>query len=243
VNQTSETRIEVSVDTELAACYQESFSISERIASAENSIHWIANSQYHYIRRTKVYTTTIDEAIAKIEATVVTSERIHPNIRTALETIARRAELIETKAQIEAVERELNEIYEAFGRWSRFFVVPGGHIHSSMDCHSCYPTTRFGWLPELSGLTEAEAVAEHGTILCSFCYPSAPVEWTLSKEGEKPADYYCEGSGQAPKDGVVNHKGYRGAWGHCPVCGKDQTVTSEGWGVIRKHQTPKKKGA
>jgi exonuclease VII small subunit len=30
----------------------------------------------------------------------------------------------------------------------------------------------------LSGLTEADAVEEYGEILCSICYPSAPVEWT-----------------------------------------------------------------
>lgn len=64
--------------------------------------------------------------------------------------------------------------------WSRFFLVlnNGGHIHSSMGCHTCYVDTDFAWLPELSGLTEIEAVEAHGEILCSVCYPSAPVEWT-----------------------------------------------------------------
>lgn len=65
-------------------------------------------------------------------------------------------------------------------RWSRFFIVRnnGGHIHSSMDCPTCYPTTQFGWLPQLSGLSEADAVADQGEILCSICFPSAPVAWT-----------------------------------------------------------------
>src|SRR6185369_10664798 len=54
----------------------------------------------------------------------------------------------------------------------------GGHIHSSMRCSTCRFDTEFGWLPTLSGLTEAEAVAAHGAILCTVCYPTAPVEWT-----------------------------------------------------------------
>lgn len=64
--------------------------------------------------------------------------------------------------------------------WSRFFVVPGGHIHSTMHCSTCNKNgkrTRFGWVPELSGLTETEAVAEFGPALCSVCFASAPVEW------------------------------------------------------------------
>jgi len=56
--------------------------------------------------------------------------------------------------------------------------VPSGHNHSSMECSTCYPTTQFRWLPQLSGLTEAEAVAEHGSVLCSVCYPSARFDWT-----------------------------------------------------------------
>ncbi len=63
--------------------------------------------------------------------------------------------------------------------WQRFFMVPGGHIHASTGCHSLRITTLITWLPELSGETEAEAVAEHGAMLCTKCFPSAPVEWTI----------------------------------------------------------------
>ena len=53
------------------------------------------------------------------------------------------------------------------------------HIHSSTSCHTLRPTTKIGWLPELSGLTESDAVDEWGEILCSHCFPSAPVAWTI----------------------------------------------------------------
>lgn len=73
-----------------------------------------------------------------------------------------------------------NEAAAKYEGWSRFFIVNnvGGHIHWTMSCSTCYPTTDFGWLPNLSGLTEADAVEEWGGILCSVCFPSAPVEHT-----------------------------------------------------------------
>lgn len=62
--------------------------------------------------------------------------------------------------------------------WSRFFLVTSsaGHIHASMGCQTCRRTTTYGWLPDLSGQSEAEAVAAHGPALCSVCFPSAPLD-------------------------------------------------------------------
>ena len=76
--------------------------------------------------------------------------------------------------------RAFSEASAKYEGWSRFFIVKnaGGHIHWTMSCSTCYPTTDFGWLPNLSGLTEADAVEEWGGILCSVCFPSAPVEHT-----------------------------------------------------------------
>jgi hypothetical protein len=68
-----------------------------------------------------------------------------------------------------------------YGGWSRFFLLTSsahGHIHRNMRCSTCRWDSQYAWLPELSGLTEADAVAEYGSILCSVCFPSAPVEWT-----------------------------------------------------------------
>ena len=64
--------------------------------------------------------------------------------------------------------------------WSRFYLVlnSNGHIHRDTHCTTCFSTTRYAWLTELSGQTEAEVVAEYGAQLCTVCYPSAPVEWT-----------------------------------------------------------------
>lgn len=96
---------------------------------------------------------------------------------------------------------------EEYDGWSRFFLVTGGHIHSSMGCHTCYPTTEFGWLPQLSGLTEADAVAVYGPVLCSVCYPSAPVEstggysdgLTLAEQAERRAEKAAKSDAKAAK--------------------------------------------
>lgn len=88
--------------------------------------------------------------------------------------------------------RPLDDEFATRGGWSRFFLVQnsGGHIHSSMECHTCYADTQYAWLPSVSGQTEAEAVAEFGEILCSVCFPTAPVEWTTgtSKASQAASD-------------------------------------------------------
>lgn len=77
---------------------------------------------------------------------------------------------------------EANELEAEHTRrpWSRYYLVvsSAGHIHSSTRCKTCRRTTEYGWTPERSGMTEAEAIddlGEHAEALCSVCFPSAPV--------------------------------------------------------------------
>lgn len=73
------------------------------------------------------------------------------------------AEYDQTTALIEATEEAIEIAESEYTGWSRFFLVTSsqGHIHSSMRCTSCYRTTQYGWLPELSGKTEVETVETH----------------------------------------------------------------------------------
>lgn len=127
-------------------------------------------------------------------------------------------------------------------RWSRFFLVQGGHIHSSMYCSTCNrngKATPFVWLPELSGQTEAEAVAAHGAVLCTVCYPTAPLAWTdfYERDGERKAAEYCSGSGTTDwKDGTVRTGYYSGNGGYCAHCGGWAGTTSRTSKTIRKHK-------
>jgi len=105
-------------------------------------------------------------------------------------------QILEAQAVVAAAERALRIAQEHADRqaakydgWSRFFLVRNnnGHIHRSLNCSTCFITTQYSWITELSGKTEAEAVAELGEILCSVCFPSAPVEWTNGISNEAKA--------------------------------------------------------
>jgi hypothetical protein len=102
----------------------------------------------------------------------------------------------ETHAQALVAYRE---VAKEFRGWSRFFLVSGGHIHHSTHCHTIRLTTDVGWLPDLSGLTEAEAVEEHGEILCSHCFPHAPVAWTNGVSKASIADKALKAIAKSPE--------------------------------------------
>lgn len=88
------------------------------------------------------------------------------------------------KADAETV---LDELYAEKGTydseyqsrpWPRYFHVDnnGGHVHTSMSCSTCYPTTRYVWLTGISGQDEDACVALVGETACTVCMPSAPVK-------------------------------------------------------------------
>jgi hypothetical protein len=99
-----------------------------------------------------------------------------------------RAHNLAAIARLEADAAPYVDLYRQH-HWSRFFLVlnSNGHIHRDTSCSTCYVTTEYAWLPALSGLTEADAVEAHGSILCSVCFPTAPVEWTNGESKDKAA--------------------------------------------------------
>jgi hypothetical protein len=129
-----------------------------RLWGAETKRGWGSEDQYH----------SFDEAV------VILSQREDRDSSIEL------AEYEQTTAIIEATEEAIEIAESEYTGWSRFFLVTSsqGHIHSSLRCSSCRQSTTYGWLPELSGKTEAETVKIHGPALCTVCFPSAPVEDT-----------------------------------------------------------------
>lgn len=123
------------------------------------------------------------------------------------------------------------ELYEG---WTRFFLVE--HIHNTQRCPSFRPTTRVGWLPEVSGLTEAEAVREYGATLCTKCFPTAPVE--LTQPQADPT--ICAGSGQMyDADHLTGRERmYYAPTGTCPICHTAQALAARGSVKMRKHKAP-----
>lgn len=86
---------------------------------------------------------------------------------------AAQAEVDRAREQVEGLE----EAFRIRGGWNRAFLVANGngHVHSSMGCSTCRPTTQYAWLTDYSGADEATIVADAGHRACTTCYPSAPV--------------------------------------------------------------------
>lgn len=113
---------------------------------------------------------TIETAQKKAKLAYVAK---NPERKAELEVTikAARAALAELDKRAEPLEA----LYRA-NPWTRFFLVPGGHLHSSRRCSSLRWNTILYWLPEYSGKTEADIVALAGEKACTICYPSAPVD-------------------------------------------------------------------
>ncbi|GAB1512511.1 hypothetical protein [Actinophytocola sp. KF-1] len=83
-----------------------------------------------------------------------------------------------TVTQCEAAARPLKAEFERRGGWTRAWLVlnTGGHVHRTTACRTCFPSTQFAWLTQLSGQDETEIVELAGKAACTECYPSAPVD-------------------------------------------------------------------
>lgn len=180
------------IDTELAGVWTEMYRLQDRLASNSTSLLQMAGAEFYYRGRRRVTDMTVAEAIDILEPLVEAAAddeygygrlptRGSSSVGQARTGLSNRndylADLADLQQRAEALEGQ-------YTGWSRFFLVTSssGHVHSSMSCSSCRHTTRYGWLPELSGKSEGEAVDELGPTLCTFCFPSAPVEWTEGKK-------------------------------------------------------------
>ena len=136
----------VKIDTELSALHDKRWDIIGKLESAQDSVKFY---QKHYPNRTE----SITEYENKVEAI--------------------KEQLFKVNAEI----RALNEIYDQ-DPWTRAFLVlaSNGHVHSSMDCSTCFATTRYNWLIQYSNDDENTIVEDAGKDACTICYPSAPAE-------------------------------------------------------------------
>lgn len=214
-------RHEVEVDTEIAAAHGAYAKATEYLFSAMKSVvrrtHITGLANYTNINAVN---TVIDECAASNRRAV---NRMVDNL------VKRRDQYVAAREAYEQAEAR----YEG---WRRYVLVPGGHIHNGPYCHSLTPFTQRAWLPELSGLDAKDAVEQYGEILCSHCFPDAPVAWTLKKQGQSDAadDDICPGSGTGEMvEGTQNRRGYA----VCQHC--DEMVAPRSkydWSVMRKHK-------
>jgi hypothetical protein len=151
-----------------------------------------------------------------------------------------KAAIAEHEAALAALQAEAAPYNDEYRRryWHRYFLVlnPGGHIHRDRHCSTCRIDTRYGWLPELSGITEAEMVAKHGIDACTVCFPSAPahpayIQAQLDAEKAEKAknDSKCPG-------GAKYSSRHGGRYDYCPDCGAYTSLSSNG--KYRAHKRP-----
>jgi hypothetical protein len=189
---TTKTNTPRDIDTKLAALYGERYAASERAATSADTIKRMAGAEFFYRGRRRITRMSLETALSIVEPIIAANaddtygySRPFPapglSLGQGRKVIERYREAVATIAELTAAIVALDAQYTG---WSRFFLVTSsaGHIHSSMSCHTCRPTTTYGWLPELSGKDADTAVAELGPTLCTACFPDAPVAWTAGKK-------------------------------------------------------------
>lgn len=203
-------------------------------AYAYDSLHDALGEKQEKKGRGKVWPTTDDEA--RQEATRRLGDGSlgyyeTTRVRKALEVVelAERDRPVLTRG-VNLVDAERTRR----GGWSRFLIVTntGGHIHDDdRNCFTLCYNTQIAHLPKLSGLTEADAVKAHGTILCSHCFPSAPVEWTVGLPKSKGE---CPGSRKAAD--MPDYMRYRvRKYATCPDCGREDVAVTPNF-RLRAHK-------
>lgn len=221
---TAPLRRPVVVDTKLAELHEARAIAANGIHAALESVHSALGERPIYRSRSvRDWPTTSAEAEQALRDKLAGGAVKSWDVSRVQQLLAR----IDTgRAEIKRLEGLIRPLSDEFAAkpWSRFFLVTsstGGHIHRSMNCSTCHLRTTYAWLPNLSGLTEKDAVAAHGPLLCTVCYPSAPLDWTRGLE-KKVDPKVCPGSGE-PATWVKERRAY-----FCSVCKRHTRASSLG---------------
>lgn len=155
---------------------------SQRVGWAVDSLRRLVDRETGW-GRDRAWGKTFEQAFAEVTAQAETVDPEKPWVsREAQSALVKldeaRAELLEVDLAV----RKQSALWAAHGCWNRYSVVPGGHIHTNWrDCHTLRDTTTVLWAYQASGDSVDEAIEVYGTVLCTHCYPDAPVEKTGGK--------------------------------------------------------------
>lgn len=168
----------VEIDTRLAELERKDADLTREIKSAIGDLRMALGHRREAVRTRsgKVeHVFLISAYDAERQAVAIMAENPHAaeNVHAAYALLHElRQGVLVNRAERTAISVE----FQRRGGWTRAFSVTDGHIHSSRSCHTCFVTTSFYWLPEVSGMDEAEIVELAGERACTVCYPSAPVQ-------------------------------------------------------------------
>lgn len=183
----TQTRTPAEVDTELAALYEDQAQAEHRRAAWLSSLHREVGDRETGQGRRRAWGMTDAEAVEAANRRIADGTDRDSYISRFLSSLEGNASLLDTVGKNIAF---YEEYYRQAGGWSRFFraLSSDGHVHSSQACATCHhgnERTKFGWHPELSGKTEAEAVEEFGEKMCTLCFPSAPANPAFHAPGRR----------------------------------------------------------
>jgi hypothetical protein len=144
--------------------------------------------------------------------------------------------------EIKAVNAEiapLNEIYKLHN-WNRAFLVQnnGGHVHKTMDCNTCFPTTEFDWLVDYSSDSETTIVEAAGNTACTVCYPSAPADVLNRPSTIVTADKIAKAEAKAERDAKKAEKIAKR-----PTADGSELIVSELWHISQNKELKTERAA
>jgi hypothetical protein len=173
------------IDTELYRLYIAAGEAEARVAREIGSLRKALGQRPVWRGRRQVWTVSEADTLATAEGKADAGEDMGAGHygRTWADQYDRYTAAVAKLATIEVEVAPLDAEYVRRGRWNRYFMAQSsnGHYHRSMRCSTCNrgaEPTRFAWNPEMSGMAEADAIAELGrraAILCTVCFPGAPV--------------------------------------------------------------------
>ncbi|MBM0205771.1 hypothetical protein JNW90_24210 [Micromonospora sp. STR1s_5] len=165
------------------------------------------------------------------------SEQAHYQARLMAEKItdADAADATAALVTLRALAAPLEQAY-AERRWTRWYWVPGGHLHREGECPTLYASTDRKLTAADSGLNDAELVAKRGWNVCTVCVKGAPLMPGFRTPGtaainEAAADGYCINT-------LPSWEAKRSRWhgyASCDTC-KAGAVAVTSRGNLRKHK-------
>lgn len=224
------------LDTEQARLDDAAFEAIMAITHVMGSIHYAAGDKKNRDGR-YLWTTPLGKESTDQDARAEARRRLEAKTVPLYEVTGLERDLAgfeDHRDEWRRLTRMSNRIGAEFrirGGWTRYRLVtssPNGHVHD-FGCGSYRYDTRSVLLPRLSGTSYEAAVREMGPMMCSRCWPDAPVETHAlgGRQGVK-----CAGSAvPATESRTLGGR----AWSKCPTCKRWVNVVEKG--LIRTHRT------
>lgn len=127
----------------------------------------------------------------------------------------REIELTKVEATLAELKEKLAMLEGMYTGWTRAFLVrnSNGHIHKNRECVTCFETTNYVWLTEMSGRDELEIAYLAGEKACTICYSHAPSAYFLRECGlEDPEVVEARRIRQARKAEIEAKRQKTGIW-------------------------------